>query len=115
MKFASAKAMYDHICSGHDLYSPSQGIYVFVYNDRDSLCYYTGVSKEDAERYQLLTKEAGDYCWSAVIDDKKGYIVDAAESDENPPLMLCKELVKYDDWEEVNGFWIEESELRRGA
>ena len=40
MRFSNAKEMYEYLNSGHDLYHPESGIYVFSYNDRGALCKY---------------------------------------------------------------------------
>ena len=37
MRFSNAKEMYEYLNSGHDLYHPESGIYVFSYNDRGAL------------------------------------------------------------------------------
>ena len=45
MTFGSAKEMLDTILQGTDLYSPSNALYVFVYNDEGtSICTYSGMN-----------------------------------------------------------------------
>lgn len=109
MKFNTAEEMLQTIINGADLYSPSSSIYVFVYNDCDSICTYMIT---EAEAKNLRSKQdtyGGD--WSGflgfggtIIDSNKylfenGIAVDTGN--DNPTLKWCEEMLHIADWEFV--------------
>ena len=59
IKFNSGKEMYDYICKGNDIYSRSEGIYAFIYNDAGAICIYT-LDDEDFARVVTEIKEHDD-------------------------------------------------------
>ena len=56
MRFSNAKEMYEYLNSGHDLYHPESGIYVFSYNDRGALCKYC-LSKDQVKEISERSKQ----------------------------------------------------------
>lgn len=40
MKFNSAQEIFDYLMDGWDLYDPTAGIFLSLYNDYGSICYY---------------------------------------------------------------------------
>lgn len=109
IKFNSAKEMYDYLVSGNDLYSYSAGVYAFVYNDADALCYYN-LSNEEVK--EIVAKNTDDF-WSASLGIG-GYILDESEYDDDehrysndeemrnlylqPSWDFCNEMYAKEDW-----------------
>ena len=63
--FNSAEEMLDTIQSGTDLWSEELEVYVFVYNDCGSICYYS-IDKEQAEELSREAEDADEY-WGAFL------------------------------------------------
>lgn len=96
MTFGSAKEMLDTILQGTDLYSPSNALYVFVYNDEGtSICTYSSIEKsfvdeymQDDERDEYLGAYLG-MSGSAICDDEEC-------------LEYCEEFYTINDWVKIN-------------
>lgn len=111
-KFKSGKEMYDYICEGNDIYSKSEGIYAFVYNDAGAICIYT-LDEEDVARLVAESKEHDDY-WGAFLGWKGSNILDEGRYNDDeyrysedweknklylkPSLDFCEETYKVTDW-----------------
>lgn len=118
IKFNNWKEMYDKIVEeGCDLYSPSEELYVFGYNDSGSIAYYS-----------IDNKEAKELSESAIVDDEYwgaylgvgGYINDIGddyeelwiqgkqyeEREDNHAFMFCKELYKF-EWYDTEEYQVE--------
>ena len=87
MKFNSAKEMLSTITSGVDLYSPTEQKYVFVYNDRDSICEYY-IDPFEAIDLERKASETGDY-WGAFLGIG-GCIYDE-DDDYYTPISFCED------------------------
>ncbi|MGN0004566.1 MAG: hypothetical protein ACI37Z_01115 [Candidatus Gastranaerophilaceae bacterium] len=105
MIFKDSSEMLDTLKDGYDLYSPSLGKYLFVYNDAGSVCYYD-ISPN--KMYELITEalKVNDYI-SAFLGPG-GFICDDI-SYEYPPTVysnkdLCEELYQVQDWVIVNTY-----------
>lgn len=106
MKFNSGKEMLDYIQSGKDLYSPSEQLYIFEYNDCGSIAYYYISNEQAAE-----LRKTNEY-WGAslgpggwIIDSKEYYEENSDmydEHDEYYPEDFCNEYYMLDDWEEAD-------------
>lgn len=112
LKFKSGKEMYDYICDGNDIYSKSEGIYAFVYNDAGAICIYT-IYEEDIAELVEKSKQNDKY-WDEYLYWKTGEILDNSDynNDEyrysedweknklylKPSLEFCKETYKVTDW-----------------
>ena len=112
MKFENGSQMYDYIRSGKDLYSKSQGIYAFVYNDAGAICIYT-LCPEDVIQLIADSKEYEEY-WGAFLGWKGSAILDEGKYDDDehryssdwemrklylqPSLDFCDETYMVDDW-----------------
>ena len=113
MTFNNGKEMLDYIQSGKDLYSPSEQLYIFLYNGYGSIAYYY-ISNEEAEELRQT-----DEYWGAslgpggkVVDTKdyyKDYYSDNLdmynECLNNPdiewPEDFCDRYYMLNDWEDV--------------
>jgi len=119
MKFKNAKQMYDYVCKGNDLYSKSNGIYVFVYNDVGAFCVYS-LHPEEVVNLIKDSKEYGDY-WGAFLGWKGSTILDDSNYDKyryvkdegkwslyaKPTLAFCEETYMIDDWMNTNDVTVE--------
>ena len=76
MNFNSAAEMLDAIQDGIDLYSPELELYVFLYTNNGSICYYS-IDEEEAEELEKSSFLGGEY-WSAYLGCG-GCIVDSDE------------------------------------
>ena len=113
MKFESWEEMYDTIVDGTDLYSKSNELYVFVYNDANALCFYN-LSNEEAMEISIKANEKGEYWaaflgWGGEIMDNTDY--DGYSDDENerklylnPSVNFCKDYFNIDDWVDTRDF-----------
>lgn len=105
MTFNNGKEMLDYIQSDKDLYSPSEQLYIFLYNGYGSIAYYY-ISNEEAEEL----RQTNDY-WGASLGPG-GWIVDTKEYYEdnnfcNDPYVeypedFCNRYYMLDDWEEAD-------------
>lgn len=123
-KFKNGDEMFGYITSGNDLYSKSAGIYVFVYNDADALCYYSlgpeAVIELLKEREESWFPE--EY-WGAFLG-WGGAILDDGEYDDDdeyrysedwekrklylqPSLDFCNEMFATEDWLDTDDVTIE--------
>jgi len=64
-KFESGREMLETIQDGIDLYSPSHGIYVFLYNAAGSVAYYY-INNEEARKLEACARESGEY-WAGLL------------------------------------------------
>jgi len=87
-KFASGQEMLDAL-HDVDLYSPSQELYVFLYNEAGAICYYY-ISLEEAKELQAQAKKMGEY-WSALLGTG-GHICDDPNDEDNPPNPGCSNI-----------------------
>lgn len=98
MMFKNGKEMFDYVSGGNDLYSPSEGIYIFVYNDADALCYYY---LDYDEVLQILIKRGNsDEYWGAYLGGG-GHILDESEYDDDEH--------RYSDNEEMRDLYLQPS------
>lgn len=111
MRFKNGKEMFDYLVTGKDLYSPSERIYIFVYNDSDALCYYYLSYQEVLDI--LNHKGNSDEYWGAYLGIG-GYILDGSEYDDDehrysedesmralylqPSYDFCENYYDIDDW-----------------
>ena len=111
MRFKNGKEMFDYLITGKDLYSPSERIYIFVYNDSDALCYYYLSYQEVLEI--LNDKGNSDEYWGAYLGIG-GRILDDGEYDDDehryfgtqemldlylqPSYDFCENYYDIDDW-----------------
>lgn len=105
MIFKDSSAMLDTLKDGYDLYSPSLGKYLFVYNDAGSICYYD-ISVN--EMYELITNALKINDYVGALLGPGGFICDDI-SYEYPPAVysnqdLCEELYQAQDWVIVNTY-----------
>lgn len=109
LKFKSGKEMYDYICAGNDIYSKSEGIYAFVYNDADAIATY-GLNEDVVAELIERSKKYNDY-WSAFLgiggEIHDDYDYDEYRYSENweerklylrPSLEFCDDAYKITDW-----------------
>lgn len=112
LKFQSGKEMYDYICEGNDIYSESQEVYAFVYNDAGAICVYD-LHPEDVVDLVKKSKEYDDY-WAAFLGWKGSNILDDYEYNDDeyrysedweknklylrPSLEFCENAYKVTDW-----------------
>ena len=98
MKFTNGKEMLRKL-QDTDLYCPSEGIYVFLYNDRGSIAYYY-ISEDEARKLSEQAKESDEY-WGAFLGPG-GWVVDFPEDDEEgeSPFDWCDKYCDI-DWIEV--------------
>lgn len=90
MKFNSAKDMLEFIQDGNDLWSESEGLYVFAYNEDGAVCTYS-INITQAKELSLKAELYDDY-WSAFL----GW--GGSIYDEPTNLELCESLYTVDDW-----------------
>lgn len=110
-KFDSPEEMLMVIQNGNDLYSPSELIYTFVYNEAGSICcYWLRVSEaQELERYSI--ESDGEY-WGAFLGIG-GHIYDDPSYDFYDPdwsvsnLDFCKEYYRC-DWIDCRDILMEE-------
>ena len=105
MKFNNGKEMLDYLYSGLDLYSPSEELYIFEYNDCGSIAYYS-IDNETADKL----RKTNEY-WGASLGPG-GWIVDSKRYyEENPEEYVegrecaedfCNSYYMLDDWEEAD-------------
>lgn len=90
MKFNSAEEMLEFIQDGNDLWSPSEELYVFVYNEDGAVCTYS-IDLTEAKELSLKAELYDEY-WSAFLG-WGGSIYDPPRN-----LKLCEILYDVDDW-----------------
>jgi hypothetical protein len=90
MKFNSAEDILEFIQDGNDLWSPSEDLYVFVYNEDGAICTYN-IDVTQAKELSLKA-DLYDECWSAFLG-WGGSIYDPPKN-----LELCEVLYVVDDW-----------------
>lgn len=105
MTFKNGYEMLDCIKAGYDFYSKEKEIYVFVYNDCGSICYYN-IDNDEADKLRKLKEESpgGEEYWGAflgiggwICDDPSYELFD---KDSYSNLDWCKD--NYDgEWEVV--------------
>lgn len=119
MKFENGKQMHDYLCSGRDLYSKSQGIYAFLYNDADAICIYN-LNPEEVVKLIEDSEEYKDY-WGAFLGWKSSAILDDGNYDEyryvedeekrklylKPTLDFCEEIYMVEDWMDTDDVTVE--------
>ena len=120
MRFKNWRKMYDYIVEGNDLYDPKSGIYVFVYNDANALCFYY-LSLNEVLDLLTIRGNSNEY-WGAYlgiggsilddykyIDDEFRYSDDQAMRDLylRPSYDFCKENYLYDGWINTNDITID--------
>lgn len=96
MRFSNAKEMYEYLNSGHDLYHPESGIYVFSYNDRGALCKYC-LSKDQVKEISERSKQNHDEYWGAFLEFG-GEILEDDKVSINPSLEFCEKHYQESDW-----------------
>lgn len=96
MRFSNAKEMYEYLNSGHDLYHPESGIYVFSYNDRGALCKYC-LSKDQVKKISERSKQNHDKYWGAFLEFG-GEILEDDKVSINPSLEFCEKHYQESDW-----------------
>lgn len=82
MKFATIEEFNEYLYTG-DLYCVEQEIYLFSYNECDSICYYR-ICLDDAKNLQKMSEEDGMY-WGAHIGYGEygyGWIYDGDDAQE---------------------------------
>lgn len=92
MNFTSAREMYEFIAAGNDLYNVKNGLYIFVYNDADALCYYR-LGEDEARRVAIEAKAAEEY-WGAFLS-AGGLILDDLNYDKYRYATSQKSRYKY--------------------
>ena len=73
--FSSGKEMLDAIQAGADLYSPTEGLYVFLYNGSGSICTYHGIDLEEAKELERKARQNEEY-WGAFLGSQGSGIYD---------------------------------------
>lgn len=79
VSFYDASSMLDYIRFGHDIYSPSAGVYVFEYNVYGSICVYP-ISETKADELDA----AGGW-WSSRLGMAGSAIYDSQAAKEEEP------------------------------
>lgn len=79
MGYCSGKEMLDAIRGGTDLYCEELELYVFLYNEAGSICYYY-ISPEEAKDLQKQSEKWDEY-WGAFLG-VGGHIVDDPSYEE---------------------------------
>ena len=100
MAFNSAEDMLNFIQNGNDLWSESEGLYVFVYNEDGAICTYS-IDITQARELSLKAELYDDY-WSAFLG-WGGAIYDEPEN-----LELCEELYMVSDWKLTSNIFEED-------
>ena len=118
IKFNNWKEMYDKIVEeGCDLYSPSEELYVFGYNDSGSIAYY-GIDNKEAIELSERAIVDNEY-WGAHLG-VGGYINDIGddyeelwiqgkqyeEREDNDAFLFCNELYKL-EWYDTREYQVE--------
>lgn len=101
MKFNSAEDMLEFIQDGNDLWSPSEGLYVFVYNEDGAICTYS-IDITQAKELSLKAELYDEY-WGAFL----GW--GGSIYDESQNLELCEVLYTVDDWRLTTNIFEEEN------
>ena len=96
MRFNNAKEMYEYLNSGHDLYHPESGIYVFSYNDRGALCKYC-LSKDQVKEISKRSKQNHDEYWRTFLGFG-GEILEDDKVSMKPSLEFCEKHYQESDW-----------------
>lgn len=96
MRFSNAKEMYEYLNSGHDLYHPESGIYVFSYNDRGALCKYC-LSKDQVKKISERSKQNHDKYWGAFLEFG-GEILEDDKVSIKPSIEFCEKHYQESDW-----------------
>ena len=104
-KFESPEAMYAEL-EHADLYSPSLGYYVFLYNEAGAVCHYE-LDAEEAKELAELTAVDGEY-WAAFLG-VGGHIWDSPDDEFNKPNEGCSsvdfcEAYYQDEWIDTQDF-----------
>ena len=105
--FSSGKEMLDAIQAGADLYSPTEELYVFLYNGSGSICVYQGIDLEEAEELEWEARENEEY-WGAFLGSQGSGIYDDPSYEYFSPDKMSNL-----DWCEANydKFWIRTSDV----
>ncbi len=90
-QFQSAEQMFEKIISNVDLYNIKTGEYVFHYNDKDAICYYT-LTAEEARKIAKQAAEHSEY-WAGYLGPG-GWIIDEPKDS----IAWCKDRFKDDGW-----------------
>ena len=112
LKFKSGKEMYDYICEGNDIYSKSERVYAFIYNDAGAICTYY-LNEENVAELVKKSKQHDEY-WGAFLGWKGSEILDDFKYDNDeyrysedweknklylkPSLDFCEETYNVTDW-----------------
>ncbi len=73
--FKSGKDMLDYLCSGIDLYSPTEQIYVFNYNEDGNICAYKNIDLDKAVELETKASKDEEY-WGAYLGWQGSHIYD---------------------------------------
>ena len=90
LTFKNGMDMYNCIRAGNDIYSKSEGIYAFVYNDVGAICIYT-LDEEDVASLVTESKKHDEY-WATFLGWKGSSILDDGNYNND-------EYRYSDDWE----------------
>lgn len=90
MRFNSAEDMLEFIQDGNDLWSPSENLYIFVYNEDGAICTYD-IDLTQAKELSIKAELYDEY-WSTFL----GW--GGSIYDEPLNLGLCDALYTVDDW-----------------
>ena len=100
MKFNSAAEMLKFIQDGNDLWSPSEELYIFVYNEDGAICTYN-IDLTEAKELSLKAELHDEY-WSAFLG-WGGSIYDPPRN-----LELCEMLYDVTDWKFTENIFVED-------
>lgn len=102
MRFKTPEQILEYINDGNDLYSPSEEIYIFSYNEVGSIVVYHITKKEATKLSEEVRNSDYEDYWSGFLG-AGGDIYDPPTHEcyvKGTPtnLDLCKDLIKIRDW-----------------
>lgn len=100
-EFASGEEMLDTLQRGMDLYSPSQEMYVFLYNEAGGIAHYS-IDERVAIHLERLARQHNEY-WAAFLG-VGGHIWDDPGDKYNKPNPGCSNIDFCNEWYGVD--WI---------
>ena len=107
MKFNNGKEMLDYIQDGFDLYSPSEQLYIFLYNGYGSIAYYYISNEEAAELRQTHEYWGASLGPGGRIVDTEDYYKEVEPECLNDPYIeypedFCNRYYMLEDWEDAD-------------